>query len=95
MGVPTAIRNPGDSKECLGVAWRDAQTRGCRADGRRWRGVLGRGGVNFPVLIHGLRTQAKRGKLTIAGKERVAMVWAGDVAAQRPVDVRIDRMEFV
>jgi len=81
MGVSTAIRNPGDSKECLGGAQRDAQTRGCRADGRRWRGVLGRSGVNLPRLIHALRTQAKRGKLTIAGKERGAIVWAGDVAA--------------
>lgn len=27
-------------------------------------------------LIHGLRMQAKRGKLTIAGKERGAIIWA-------------------
>jgi hypothetical protein len=51
------------------------------ANGRRWRGVLGRSGVNLPRLIHALRTQAKRGKLTIARKERGAIVWAGDVAA--------------
>jgi hypothetical protein len=44
-------------------------------------GVLGRSGVNVPRLIHALRMQAKRGKLTIAGKERGAIVWPGDVAA--------------
>jgi hypothetical protein len=43
--------------------------------------ALGRSGANLPRLIHALRTQAKRGKLTIAGKERGAIVWAGDVAA--------------
>ena len=51
------------------------------ADRRSWRGVLGRSGVNLPRLIHALRTQAKREKLTIAGRERGAIVWAGDVAA--------------
>ena len=53
--------------------------------------------MNVTLLIHTRRTQAKRGKLTIAGKERGAIVWAGDVAAlwEHPVDVRIDRMEFV
>jgi len=51
------------------------------ADGRRWCGVLGRSGVNVPLFIHALRTQAKQGKLKIAGRERGATVWAGDVAA--------------
>ena len=51
------------------------------ANGRRWRGVLGRSGVNLPRLIHALRTQAKRGKLTIAVRERGEIAWADDVAA--------------
>ena len=42
---------------------------------------FGKDGVNVTLLIHALRTQAKRGKLTIALRERGAIAWADDVAA--------------